>query len=193
MDDGKKSTPSRGAQLRYLEAGLQVLGRQGYPGLKLASVCDTVGATTGSFYHAFSNWAEYTAALIRYWREEQSDRLIREAREIADPVERVWFTMDIGLHLPHESEAAIRVWAAHDPDVQAIQAEADEERRQFIADTYVEAMGDREQAERYATVAMYLLVGYESGTHRSHDALAWAFRTFVEQALSGDGSAGTGN
>ncbi|MFF0816825.1 TetR/AcrR family transcriptional regulator [Rhodococcus sp. NPDC003318] len=188
IEDGKKSAPSRGAQLRYLEAGLAVLGRQGHAGLKLASVCDAVGATTGSFYHAFPNWAEYTSALIRYWREEQSDRLIRQAREITDPVQRLEALIDIGLHLPHESEAAIRVWAAHDPEVEAIQVQADEERRQFIEDAYYEAIGDREQSERYATIAMYLLVGYESGTRRSHDALAWAFRSFVTQALSGGGS-----
>lgn len=76
------------------------------------------------------------------------------------------------------------MWAAHDPDVRAVQVEADEERRQFIADAYFAATGDRELSERHATVAMYMLVGYESGTRRSRDDLAWAFRTFVEHGLS---------
>ncbi|WP_420751378.1 TetR/AcrR family transcriptional regulator [Rhodococcus sp. O3] len=183
-DGGKRKVPTRGAQLRYLEAGLDVLGRQGHAGLKLATVCEEVDATSGSFYHAFPNWGEYTSALIRYWRETKSDRLIGDAREVADPVERLQFLIDVALSLPHDTEAAIRVWAAHDPDVRAIQIEADEERRQFIADAFFDATGDRELAERQATVAMYMLVGYESGTHRSRDDLAWAFRTFVEHTLS---------
>ncbi|WP_068165215.1 TetR/AcrR family transcriptional regulator [Rhodococcus phenolicus] len=183
-DGAKRKVPTRGAQLRYLEAGLDVLGRQGHAGLKLATVCEAVGATTGSFYHAFPNWPEYTSALIRYWREAKSDRLISSAREVADPVERLEFLIDIALNLPHDSEAAIRVWAAHDPAVRAIQVEADEERRQFIADAYFDATGNRELSERHATVAMYMLVGYESGTQRSRDDLAWAFRTFVEHGLS---------
>ncbi len=95
-DGAKRKVPTRGAQLRYLEAGLDVLGRQGHAGLKLATVCEAVGATTGSFYHAFPpNWPEYTSALIRYWREAKSDRLISSAREVADPVERLEFLIDI--------------------------------------------------------------------------------------------------
>ncbi|MEZ5149743.1 TetR/AcrR family transcriptional regulator [Rhodococcus zopfii] len=176
--------PTRGAQLRYLEAGLDVLGSRGHAGLKLATVCEAVGATSGSFYHAFPSWGEYTSELIHYWRETRSGRLIGNAREITDPVERLEFLIDIALNLPHDSEAAIRVWAAHDPDVRAVQVEADEERRQFIADAYFAATGDRELSERHATVAMYMLVGYESGTHRSRNDLAWAFRTFVEHGLS---------
>lgn len=183
-DGGKRKVPTRGAQLRYLEAGLDVLGSRGHAGLKLATVCEAVGATSGSFYHAFPSWGEYTSELIHYWRETRSDRLIGNAREITDPVERLEFLIDIALNLPHDSEAAIRVWAAHDPDVRAVQVEADEERRQFIADAYFAATGDRELSERHATVAMYMLVGYESGTHRSRNDLAWAFRTFVEHGLS---------
>nr|WP_138999351.1 TetR/AcrR family transcriptional regulator [Rhodococcus zopfii] len=183
-DGGKRKVPTRGAQLRYLEAGLDVLGSRGHAGLKLATVCEAVGATSGSFYHAFPSWGEYTSELIHYWRETRSGRLIGNAREITDPVERLEFLIDIALNLPHDSEAAIRVWAAHDPDVRAVQVEADEERRQFIADAYFAATGDRELSERHATVAMYMLVGYESGTHRSRNDLAWAFRTFVEHGLS---------
>lgn len=184
MDEGRKSTPSRGAQLRYLEAGLRVLAHHGYAGLKLATVCDAVGATSGSFYHAFGNWSQYTHALIRYWREEKSDRFIRDARDVADPEQRLRFLIDIALQLPHESEAAIRVWATHDADVRAIQVEADEERWRFVSDTYFEAIGDRDRADRYATTAMYLLVGYENATHRSREALRWALETYLAHALS---------
>lgn len=179
------SVPSRAARERFLEAGLRVLADLGHAGLKLAAVCAETGTTTGSFYHAFAGWPDYTSALIRYWRETQSDQLIARAREISDPRERLQTLIGVGLDLPHASEAAIRVWAAHDPEVRAIQAEVDAERTRFIADAYAAVLGDRQAAERYATTAMYLLIGHESGTAPSRETLAWAFHALVARALGG--------
>ncbi len=179
----KTSTPSHSARVRYLDAGLRVLADQGHAGLKLATVCEVIGATTGSFYHAFSNWPAYTSALIHHWREKESRRPIAEARTVTDPVARLQFLTDIAMRLPHDTEAAIRVWAEHDPDVRAVQDDADDERRRFISDTYLEVVGNRADADHYATAAMYLLVGYENGTLRSRETLEWAFQTFIEQAL----------
>lgn len=177
------SVPSRAARERFLDAGLRVLADRGHAGLKLAAVCEETGTTTGSFYHAFAGWPDYTSALIRHWRETKSDQLISRAREIPDPRERLQALVDVGLELPHASEAAIRVWAAHDPEVRAVQAEVDAERTRFLADTYAAVTGDRLLARRYATTAMYLLIGHESGTAPSRDTLAWAFRALVDQAL----------
>ncbi|MEP9417099.1 MULTISPECIES: TetR/AcrR family transcriptional regulator [unclassified Gordonia (in: high G+C Gram-positive bacteria)] len=179
----RRSTPSRYARVRFLEAGLTVLAEDGYGALKLAAVCARADATTGSFYHAFDNWAEFTSALITFWRKEKSQRPIAEARKVADPRARLAVLMDIGLTLPHDSESAIRVWAAQDPEVRALQEEVDLERRDFIAETYRDVLGDDAKAEVYATISMYLLVGYESGTLRSYDALDQGFHLFVESAI----------
>ncbi|NDK90932.1 TetR/AcrR family transcriptional regulator [Gordonia desulfuricans] len=191
----RRSTPSRYARVRFLEAGLTVLAEDGYGALKLAAVCTRAEATTGSFYHAFDNWAEFTSALVAYWREEKSRRPIAEARKVTDPRERLTELIRVGLSLPHDSESAIRIWAAQDPEVHAHQEEVDRERRDFIAETYREAMGDDTDAERFATVSMYLLVGYESGTLRSFDALDFGMRTFLALAigrLDDDAAPGSG-
>lgn len=184
----KRANPSEYAQRRYLDAGLTVLSAEGHAGLKLAAVCSATNTTTGSFYHAFANWADFTSALIRYWRDEQSQRLIAGARDIADPRERLFALLDIGLRLPHATEAAIRVWAAHDAEVFAIQETVDRERRDIIADTYFEVLGDRTAADEFATASMYLLIGFESGTLHSHDALARGFGVVLERALDATGS-----
>lgn len=176
-------SPSRAARERFLDAGLRVLADRGHAGLKLAAVCAEAETTTGSFYHAFGSWADYTSALIRYWRQTRSDQLIARVREIPGARDRLLALVDVGLELPHASEAAIRVWAAHDPEVHAIQAEVDAERTRFIADSYAAVLGDRTAAERYATTSMYLLIGHESGTAPSRDTLAWAFRALLDQAL----------
>ncbi|WP_036555152.1 TetR/AcrR family transcriptional regulator [Nocardioides insulae] len=173
--------PTPRAQERYLEAGLRVLAEEGYAGFKLARVCAELGTTTGSFYHAFPNWATYGSALIRYWRDTRSDQLIRHAREITDLPARVEALTEIALTLPHASEAAIRVWAAHDPEVAAIQTEVDAQRRDFIADTYVSIGGDAVVAREYATTAMLLFIGYESGTMATLEDLRRGFEILTEQ------------
>ncbi|WP_439031143.1 TetR/AcrR family transcriptional regulator [Gordonia terrae] len=183
MAPGKKAKPSEYTQRRYLDAGLAILAERGHAGLKLAALCDATGTTTGSFYHAFGSWADFRSALIRFWHDEQSQRLIADARDIADPRERLDVLTGIGLRLPHATEAAIRVWAAHDPEVLAIQQTVDHERRDIIAATYDEVIHNRDEAEEFATAAMYLLIGFESGTLHSHQALARGFRTILDRAL----------
>ncbi len=183
----RRTTPSHTAKVRYLEAGLLILAEQGHAGLKLATVCGSVGATTGSFYHAFPSWGTYTAALIRYWRAEKSQRLIADATSVADPLERLTFLVGIALRLPHDTEAAIRVWADRDAEVRAIQAEVDEERRSYIADTLATVTGNRELAELHSRAAMYLLVGYENGSQRCLRALEWALQSLLSQVLAESG------
>lgn len=178
-----RSSPSRYVQLRFLEAGLAVLSERGHAALKLAAVCEQAGSSTGSFYHAYPSWPEFTSALIAYWRQTKSDRLIDATRQVPDVYDRLMALMDVGMSLPHATEAAVRVWAAHDPEVARHQAEVDRERRDVIAETYTEVTGDAELAQKYATTAMYLLVGYESGTLQSPEVLAFAFRTFVDSVL----------
>lgn len=184
-----RSSPSRYVQLRFLEAGLAVLAERGHAALKLAAVCEQAGSSTGSFYHAYPSWPEFTSALITYWRQTKSDRLIAAARQVPDAYDRLMSLTHVGLTLPHATEAAIRVWAAHDPEVARHQAEVDLERRDVIAETYTEVIGDPALAQMYATTALYLLVGYESGTLQSLDTLAFAFRTFTDGALGGPAEA----
>jgi AcrR family transcriptional regulator len=184
MTTARKSAPTQWARQRFLDAGLAVLGEQGHAGLKLATVCERTGATTGSFYHAFSSWGRFTSDLIGYWREDQSQRLIVDAMLIEDPRMRLERLVEIGLGLDPDSEAAIRVWAAHDPEVVEHLTEVDQIRHAAISETYVQIGGDPVDADRFARVAMYLLVGYQCGTIRSDDALELGYRTVVRVALA---------
>ena len=48
------------ARESFFETGLEILAELGFGGLKLAEVCGRLGVTTGSFYHYFRNWNNYT-------------------------------------------------------------------------------------------------------------------------------------
>jgi len=145
----------------YLDMGLEVLSDVGYGGLRLAEVCARLGVTTGSFYHYFSNWSSYTRELLDYWRQARTVQLIDWIRSEPDPRRRIDNIINVGLHLPHSAEAAIRAWSGADPQVQAVQAEVDKQRHEITRQSALEILHDERQAELFANWAVYLLVGYE--------------------------------
>ena len=72
----------------FFQAGFDVLAESGYGGLKLASVCGRLGVTSGSFYHHFANWSEYTRQLITHWQVQMTVR-VEEVGEEPDPRRRL--------------------------------------------------------------------------------------------------------
>jgi AcrR family transcriptional regulator len=158
----------------YIETGLEVLSDLGYGGLKLAEVCNRLGVTTGSFYHYFSSWSAFGQELVAYWVHARTVRVADNLRAEPDPRRRVDVLIQEALLLPFEAEAAIRVWSSIDQTVHEVQAEVDRQRYEMLLDAGVEILGDRRQAERFATTALYLLVGCEQSTlPRDPEHLTW--------------------
>ena len=177
------STVSREA---FLATGLEVLSDRGYGGLKLAELCTRLGITTGSFYHYFSNWPSYTRELVEYWRQGRTVRMIERIRAEPNPRHRIDRIINIGLHLPHSAEAAIRAWSGADPDVYAVQAEVDQQRHEITRESALEILRDERQAELFADWAVYLLIGFEQAT-LPHDkaALEWIVGQLLEALDAG--------
>ena len=157
----------------YFDKGLEVLADQGYGGLKLAEVCRRLGVTTGSFYHYFENWADYTRQLVEHWGVA-TQRRVEHIASMPDSRARIDAIIDVGLHLPHGAEAAIRVWSSINPQVRAAQEEVDRQRYAVIHDSALDLLHDDRLAELYAKWSVYLLVGYEQCTLAPDTAgLAW--------------------
>lgn len=181
---------------RFLDAGMRVLGRDGYAGFKQAAVCAETGLTTGAFYHSFRKWKEFETALIEHWRTEATDRLVAWLDVYSSPRERVDALIGVALGLPHSSEAAIRVWAAGDPAVAGVLAEVDAVRRAAVARYTCEIGVDPKHAERLAATAMLLLIGHESAGSGLDD-LEWSMRHLlttdpqVRAALAAVGGGGS--
>ncbi len=158
----------------YFETGLDVLSDLGYGGLKLAEVCNRLGVTTGSFYHYFENWSVYTRSLVQDWFLTMTVTRVQALRAEPDPRKRIDAIFEIGLHLPHGAEGAIRSWSSVDAHVRAVQAEVDRQRVDVLAESAFEILRDRRQAQLFAHWGLYLLVGYEQSTLAPDpDGLAW--------------------
>lgn len=164
---------------RFLAAGLRVLGRDGYAGFKQAAICAETGLTTGAFYHSFKNWKEFEVALIEHWRAEATDQLVAWLDAQPSARERVDALVAVALALPHQSEAAIRIWAAGDDRVRYALGQIDLVRREAVA-RYTRDLGvDDAHADRLAANAMLLLIGHQmSGL--GLDELEWSMRHALE-------------
>ncbi len=180
------TTPPTAPQLRFFEAGLDLLAEEGYGALKLAPLCRRVGVTTGSFYHAFPNWPTYTNALLQHWYRERTDRARMLAGEEEDPARRLDLLVRAAVDLPHRAEAAIRVWAGVDPAVAQLQQQVDDQRLATVTDAIAAVMppGSDTHARNLAQAGFFLLVGFEqSHATGGHEALEWALRLIQDRAL----------
>ena len=170
----------------YFETGLDVLAGSGYGGLKLAEVCNRLGVTTGSFYHYFTGWPDYTRELLAHWREVRTTFVVDSVRDVPDPRRRIDALIQAGLALPHGAEAAIRVWSSLDHEVYEVQAAVDQQRFDVMYSCGLEVLGHPRQAHMFAAWAMYLLVGFEQATlPRDTAVLEWVVGQLTDALDSG--------
>ncbi|CAJ1586574.1 TetR/AcrR family transcriptional regulator [[Mycobacterium] wendilense] len=148
----------------YFDAGLEVLAELGYGGLKLAQVCGRLGVTTGSFYHYFPSWSAYTSDLVEHWQNGLTGQRVARLRNEPDPRRRIDGVVEVGLNLPHGTEAAIRTWSSIDPRVRQAQEVVDRQRFDVLREAAFEILGNDRGAQVFASTAVYLLVGYEQCT-----------------------------
>ena len=174
---------------RFFAAGMEILAEDGYGGLKLADLCLRVRVTSGSFYHHFDSWQDFTRQLVENWREERTLRVAELARAEVDPAERVELLLRFGVSLPHSAEAAIRVWSGVDPFVAAVQESVDRERLDISTQALEALTDDPNVASDLALTAFFLLVGFEQATG-DHDArvLERFLRMLQDSALTAAGA-----
>lgn len=169
---------------RFFDAGQEILATEGYGALKLAAVCKHLDVTTGAFYHSFESWNEFTSALLGNWRRERTTLIAELARSADDPVKQLEALLGATLELRHRSEAAIRVWAAVDPEVAEIQDRVDAERYDIVLDAMERLVGKKD-ARRYANWGLNVLIGFEVSTNGQELAdLEWELTQVLNAAMA---------
>lgn len=176
----------RNAELRdtWFEGANEILATEGYGSLKLAPLCKRLGVTTGSFYHSFDNWQDFTDALLEAWLRERTQQTVDIVRQHDDAVERLLMLAQASAELLHRTEAAIRVWAGVDERVGIVQRKVDEGRYQVVLEAMTQIVG-AEDAERFAVWGLSTLIGYEmiADVHgREH--LLWSLEQVLAAAQS---------
>jgi AcrR family transcriptional regulator len=149
----------------YLREALAVLAEYGSDGLTIAVLCERLAITKGSFYHHFGGMPAFVSQLLEYWEREHSERLIKISKAERDPAVRITTLTEIGVGLPHESEAAIRGWGRSSAEVAEVVARVDRRRERHLVDAVCALGIDRPRARVLARIALNLLVGVQQREH----------------------------
>lgn len=171
---------------RFLNAGMRVLARDGYAGFKQSAVCAETGLTTGAFYHSFKSWKVFETELIAFWRAETTEKTAAWVLSLPELRARVEAMINAALDLPHETEAAIRVWATSDPTVRLELRAVDAQRVDSVVKALSELGINPEHARHLAKTASLLVTGYQCSSSQLSE-IEWALRTLAasDRELSG--------
>ncbi len=143
----------------YYQAAFEILGQVGSEALTIASLCERLDVTKGSFYHHFGGMPGFADGLLDFWEREHSDRLIAISKAQPDPTLRMATLVEIAVSLPHATEAAIRSWGRSSAEVAAVTVRVDRRRERHLTDA-ITALGlDRTQSKLLARISMNLLIG----------------------------------
>jgi AcrR family transcriptional regulator len=145
----------------WLEAGQQLLRGSGVVGLKLHALAASLGISTGSFYHHFSDFDAYLVALAKYYSGEQlAANIATVMREATTPHERIVRASQLAREtaLP-ELIAAMRAWARRDERVAPEVAVLEQGLIDFLAECFVGLGFTREQSLARAFVMLSVAGG----------------------------------
>ena len=157
----------------WLEAGQSLLRRGGLKGLKLRPLADELRVSTGSFYHHFSDFADYQGKLAGYFAQPYLTEIIESLKRATDdPVDRIRLLGQVvrrrGLS---RLGIAMRAWAESDPRAREAVERHDDELLGFIGDCLEEAGFSRHEAEVRAYALMMLGHGKIHAPHLDMEKL----------------------
>jgi AcrR family transcriptional regulator len=111
----------------WLQAGLQALAASGPEALKAEPLARALDTTKGSFYWHFEDVPRYRQALLRFWHDLTA-KLPAAPSEKAEAVAQLQTMMRDGFGGDPATEAAMRSWAATDPQARETLAGLDKAR-----------------------------------------------------------------
>ncbi|OKY27571.1 MULTISPECIES: TetR/AcrR family transcriptional regulator [Thalassotalea] len=155
------STSTKNSQLDWLTFALKVLIEKGPEHLRIAKLCDLKGVTKGSFYHHFNNRAVFIECLMSHWYETTTVSFIEQANTQDSAQERLQKLDSVIANNNIEAEKHIRAWALNEPAIKVYLEKIDNQRRQYLAQCYVELGLEQSQANDIALMAYANFLGMQ--------------------------------
>lgn len=141
------------AKILWLRAGQQLLRHGGIGAVKLNSLEEEAGLTTGSFYYHFTGMSEYLGTLADFWGRDTPGHIEEAANP--DPRQRI---LELSAIAPredlHRLDRAMRDWAGSDSRAAASVKRVDEALLTFMAEAFAELGFDEGGARLCAQVML---------------------------------------
>ena len=148
----------------WIEAGLEMIERDGMSGLRLSVLARRLGVTKGSFYWHFKDRDEFIEAIVTTW-EEDSRAFFALAANEQDPEQRIMRLYALlGERVGHKKgrfpDHSIFAWAHYERAIARRVAAVERERIDFTV-TALRDMGvDRADAERIALEGYLMMTAW---------------------------------
>jgi len=124
----------------------------------VASLCDRLGVTKGSFHHHFATMPGFIVALTDYWESAFGVLLNVAARE-PDPLRRLELHINSSLSLETEIETAWMAWGWSNPVIGAAWQRIERLGEDNLTRTLFSIMGDPEPAALVGEMSTGLSIG----------------------------------
>ncbi|MGG4774670.1 TetR/AcrR family transcriptional regulator [Paenalcaligenes sp. Me52] len=164
----------------WIEAGFHALEHNGHAGVSAENLARRLNVTRGSFYHHFRSKSDYVTALLSYWEEDYTHRMLAYASQGTNSADTLLRYVDIASEKRPHIEVAIRAWSLIDPLVASFQKRVDQTRLDFAVNTSQRWGASPALANLIGQAAHLCLIGGQQ-TGLRHDAPR--FTGFVQQAL----------
>lgn len=102
----------------WLNAALEVLRERGVDGIKVVSLANRLGLTSGSFYWHFKNVQDLLDSILDHWEHYLTDHVVKDAQNFKGTADQR--ILNLMLQVIHEGaglpDHAISVWAKSNPE-----------------------------------------------------------------------------
>ncbi|MCG7561561.1 TetR/AcrR family transcriptional regulator [Pseudoalteromonas sp. McH1-42] len=149
------------ARQGWLAFALKTLISSGPDALTIDRLCARKKVTKGSFYHHFKNRQAFVDALMTYWYEQATTRLIAIADTQPCPLTRLERLDEAIAATDIEAELHIRAWALKDASIQHHLSTIDTQRQHYLKTCYLELGLDQTRAEHLATTSYASFLGLQ--------------------------------
>ena len=123
----------------WINAGFRTLTQNGPEALRVEPIARGLGTTKGSFYWHFKDLAALQLAMLAYWEDAATHRVIADLEQLPPGQSRLQ-ALSQAVNAPHDAqggpgaEAAIRGWARAFAPANAALARVDAARLAFLQD-----------------------------------------------------------
>ncbi|GHO54589.1 TetR/AcrR family transcriptional regulator [Ktedonobacter robiniae] len=151
----------------WIGAGLRTLASSGIEGVKVEALAKELHISKGSFYHYWSDRAEFLEALLVDWEVHGTRRIIDELEKITSPHERFRRLFESTFSGDKRLEAAVHHWANVDASVAQRVARTEDMRKAYTTKILCDMGKPFTQAREIARIYYLICLGWIDWSQRN--------------------------
>jgi AcrR family transcriptional regulator len=145
----------------WIQAGIDILAEQGIDSVKIEAIARKLGVSKGGFYGYFLNRDAFLQAMLDYWAEIFTSRIIETVGSLEGSLaEKLTKLFSIVDDIKYDAlEISIYAWANKDPKAEKVVMRVVKERLLFVTNLFHEGGFSRNDAVNRAHLVHHYMSG----------------------------------